>query len=168
MKRAFSSALLALLGCSIAALPFAAAQAHGVKLEYQNTQAIQLQAAYETGEPMAKAQVAIFAPNDPAKPWLTGTTDDQGRFVFTPDSAQSGSWEVQVRQAGHGDVLTIPIGGQAANLPSSSPSQPRTAEYGYTPLQQAVLVGSVIWGCIGTALYFSRGKNNVKPFSEKS
>ncbi|MEL6525034.1 MAG: hypothetical protein AAFQ07_04920, partial [Chloroflexota bacterium] len=32
---------------------------------------------------------------------------------------------------------------------------------GLTPLQQAVMIGSVIWGLIGTALYFSRGKSKA-------
>lgn len=120
MKSVFGSALLALLGCWMATLSSGVAQAHGVKLEYQNTQAIQIQAAYDTGEPLAQAQVAVFAPDDPAKPWLTGTTDDQGRFVFTPDEAQTGGWEVQVRQAGHGDIVTIPLSGSTANATASA------------------------------------------------
>lgn len=32
---------------------------------------------------------------------------------------------------------------------------------GLTPLQQAVMIGSVIWGLIGTALFFSRGKSKA-------
>jgi nickel transport protein len=157
---------LLLLGFSIAVLPLEVAQAHGVKLAYQNTPAIQIQATYDTGEPMTKAQVAIFAPNEPTQPWLTGTTNERGQFVFTPDPTQAGGWEVQVRQAGHGDILTIPVG-EGASTAASSPARSQATGYRYTPLQQAVLVGSVIWGCIGTALYFSRGKN-TKPLSEKT
>ena len=32
---------------------------------------------------------------------------------------------------------------------------------GLTPLQQAIMIGSVIWGLVGTALFFSRGKNKA-------
>lgn len=147
-----------------------AAWAHGVKLEYQVTQAIQITAAYDTGEPMDNAQVVVFSPTDPSQPWLTGTTDQQGRFTFTPDSTQPGTWEVQVRQAGHGDILAIPIEGEAAT-PGSTTSgavdtvtdapatvAPAASGPSYTALQQGLLVGSVVWGCVGTAFFFARPK----------
>jgi nickel transport protein len=143
------------------------ATAHGVAIEYQTTQAYEINAAYDTGEPMANAQVAVFSPNDPAKPWLTGTTDAEGRFVFSPSAP--GNWEVQVRQAGHGDILVIPVEDGA----TSTATAPTTTDTGnnvgndsvatgpidsYTPLQKGLMMGAVIWGCVGTALFFARGK----------
>lgn len=144
--------------------------AHGVAIEYRATQAYEIKAAYDTGDPMTNAQVAVFAPTDPAKPWLTGTTDAAGRFVFSPSAP--GNWEVQVRQAGHGDILVIPVeSGSAAPVPAVSSSNgesatnpPRAAgSVGtYTPLQKGVMIGSVIWGCVGTALFFGRGAKRLE------
>ncbi len=45
-------------------------------------------------------------------PWLTGICDQQGRFSFTPDPDLPGTWDVQVRQAGHGDIIHIPVGAE--------------------------------------------------------
>jgi len=77
------------------------ALAHGAKIEYTLSTAVELVATYDTGEPLAGGQVTVYAPDDPATPWLTGVCDDEGRFVFTPDPGKAGSWDVQVRQAGH-------------------------------------------------------------------
>jgi nickel transport protein len=120
--------------------------AHGVAIEYRATQAYEIQAAYDTGAPMVDAQVAIYSPDEPSEPWLTGTTDAEGRFIFSPSRA--GHWEVQIRQAGHGDVLVIPVADGATRSGGTVP---------YTPLQKSLMIGSVLWGCLGTALFFSRG-----------
>jgi nickel transport protein len=126
--------------------------AHGVKISYEATQALEIQANYDSGEPMANAQVTIYAPNR-SEPWLKGSTDAQGRFTFTPDATQSGNWEVKVRRAGHGDILNIPVGQQATSVSGSGSGQT-----GYTPLQTTMMAAAVIWGFIGTALFFSRRK----------
>ncbi|MFQ3616317.1 MAG: carboxypeptidase-like regulatory domain-containing protein [Cyanobacteriota bacterium] len=148
------------------------AHAHGVDITYQETRAIALEARYDGGQPMSGAQVAVFSPADPQTPWLRGTADESGRFIFSPDPAQPGNWEVQVRQAGHGEILVIPVGGEAAadtgdatsaaesSAPATSP--PATGSLGsrsggrLTPLQRLIMAASVIWGCVGTALFFSR------------
>ncbi|MEM7771393.1 MAG: carboxypeptidase-like regulatory domain-containing protein [Cyanobacteria bacterium P01_E01_bin.6] len=128
--------------------------AHGATIEYRSIPALEVQASYDTGEPLANAQVTVYSPENPADPWLTGTTDDQGRFIFTPDSAIAGNWDVQVRQAGHGDIVSIPLEGTASNqstlvVAGSGSSQSTSL------LQKAVMAGSVIWGLVGTALFFS-------------
>ncbi|MGP1372757.1 carboxypeptidase regulatory-like domain-containing protein [Almyronema epifaneia] len=127
--------------------------AHGAKIDYQVQSAVAIQSSYDNGEPMRQAQVAVYAPDNPSEPWLTGQTDDAGKFVFTPDPAIAGNWEVQVRQAGHGDIVAIPLNAdselQAAIVKGST---------GYS-LPQLVLMGLAgIWGFVGTALFFSRGK----------
>lgn len=153
------------------------ATAHGVAIEYQPTQAYEINAAYDTGEPMVDAQVVVFAPDDPATPWLTGTTDATGQFLFSPSTP--GNWEVQVRQAGHGDVLVIPVAEVAAASPASSSNDPNSASPNstspdsigsttfpsatstteeYSPLQKSLMIGAVLWGCVGTALFFARSK----------
>jgi nickel transport protein len=118
--------------------------AHGIQVNYQTTQAIRIQAAYDTGEPMIDAQVSVYAPNNLQTPWRQGQTDGLGHFSFSPDPTLTGNWEVKVGQAGHGDILVIPIGTEVATQPTKS------------LLQKLLITGSVIWGCVGTALFFSR------------
>ena len=60
------------------------AYAHGAKIEYTVDIAIEIVATYDNGEPMAGAQVTVYAPDDPSTPWLTGVCNDEGRFSFIP------------------------------------------------------------------------------------
>ncbi|MCU0536058.1 MAG: carboxypeptidase-like regulatory domain-containing protein [Hydrococcus sp. Prado102] len=160
-KLIFPLALLSLLGWQGKTL------AHGVTINYEMTQAIAIEAAYDTGEPMAKAQVIVYAPDNPSTPWQKGTTDEKGKFVFTPDRAKAGNWEITVRQAGHGDVLVVPVESQTASNTPPTPKTPETPETKQatssdlgtlTPLQKGLMSGSVIWGFVGTALFFARRK----------
>ncbi len=121
------------------------ALAHGAKIEYTVSMAVELQATYDTGEPLAGGQVTVYAPGDPSTPWLTGVCDEEGRFIFTPDPNRPGTWDVQVRQAGHGDIVHIPIGEGVATSGGG----------GFTPAQIALMAVSVVWGFVGTALFFS-------------
>jgi nickel transport protein len=129
------------------ALPLPA-YAHGARIEYTVDMTVEIVAAYDNGEPMAGAQVTVYAPDDPINPWLTDFCDDEGRFSFTPDTTKTGTWDVQVRQAGHGDIVHIPI--EAGSVATSGG--------GMTPLQIVLMAVCVVWGSIGTALYFSRRK----------
>jgi len=138
--------LVALLTLLLALGITATASAHGAKIEYTISMAIEIRAAYDTGEPMAGGQVTVYAPDAPSTPWLTGVCDEDGRFIFTPDTSRPGTWDVQVRQSGHGDMVHIPIGeGMAVS-----------GTTGYTPLQIVLMGASVVWGFAGTALFFSR------------
>jgi nickel transport protein len=124
--------------------------AHGAHIQSRTATAVEIQAAYDSGDPMAEAQVQVYAPDDPQTPVVTGLTDTAGRFVFVPD--QPGNWEISVRQAGHGDIAVIPVtsdGGLAEGF---------TNDGGLTLLQRVVVAGAVTWGCLGTALFFWRGK----------
>lgn len=154
----------------------AGAQAHGVRMQARETQAIEVNAEYDTGEPMAQAQVTVYAPNDPASPWLEGTTDKKGKFIFTPDSSQSGNWSVQVRQAGHGSIVNIPVDGNQASAGANSVTAPvantpqnSSGAANFSPLQLILMGAAGVWGFIGTALFFMRGnKSNsqVRPESQ--
>jgi nickel transport protein len=128
----------------------AIALAHGAHIQSRSTDAIEIQASYDSGDPMAEAQVQVFAPDDPQTPVFTGMTDGAGRFVFVPD--QPGDWEVSVRQAGHGDIAVIPVAADGAIAAGY------TDAAGLTPVQRWVMAGAVIWGFVGTALFFWRGK----------
>ena len=121
--------------------------AHGISIEYRSDIEIVIAARYDTGTPMAGAQVAVYAPGTPDTPWLTGICDDEGRFSFTPDAYRPGTWDVQVRLAGHGGIIHIPVGESAATTGGVG---------GYSYLQIALMAACVIWGSLGTALYFRR------------
>ena len=125
------------------------ASAHGARIEYTINMTIDIVASYDNGEPMAGAQVVVYAPDDPSNPWLTGVCDDEGRFSFVPDSSKAGTWDIQVRQSGHGDIVHIPIG---ENMVATGGTG------GYTVLQIILMAACGIWGFVGTALYFSRRK----------
>jgi nickel transport protein len=143
--------IAAVIGAWLLLLLPAQALAHGVNIEYSSDVEITVVAKYDTGTPMAGAQVAVYAPDDPTTPWLTSTCDDEGVFSFTPDTSKPGTWDVQVRQAGHGGIVHIPVGEGAAFSGGLG---------GYSWLQIAIMAACVIWGSIGTALYF-RGRRRA-------
>ncbi|OKH24964.1 carboxypeptidase-like regulatory domain-containing protein [Chroogloeocystis siderophila] len=155
-------AFLSVFGSSASAI------AHGVRMQARETQAIEVNAEYDTGEPMAQAQVTVYAPNDPATPWLEGTTDKNGNFIFTPDSSQPGNWSVQVRQAGHGSIVNIPVEGNQAPTEGNGTAVPATntpriassESANFTPLQLILMGAAGVWGFIGTALFFMRGNKS--------
>ena len=140
--------------------------AHGVVVEHSITQTIRIQASYDTGEPMAEAQVNVYAPDAPQEVWTTGTTDSDGVFTFTPDAERLGNWEVQVRQAGHGDITVIPL--QAEDLAGQVEQTEQTGQSeqtgqiaagessSYSPAQMVVMGAAGVWGFVGTALFFWR------------
>ena len=138
--------IAAVMGVGILCLLLpAGALAHGVSIQYSSDIEITIVARYDSGEPMAGAQVVVYAPDAPSTSWLTGVCDDEGRFSFTPDSSRPGIWDVQVRLAGHGGMVHISIGEDAATGGGIG---------GYSYLQIALMAACVIWGSIGTALYF--------------
>lgn len=131
--------------------------AHGANVEYRRVQAVQIDAAYAGGQPMKKAQVTVYAPDNPTTPWATGTTDEQGNFTFVPDATQPGNWEIKVRQAGHGDIVTIPVESNAANESTTQTAWLSGSEGEYTSSTQKILLGAAgVWGFFGTALFFAR------------
>lgn len=123
-----------------------------------------VEANYASGEPMALAQVAVYSPDDPNVPWITGQTDQQGRFEFSPNAA--GNWEVIIRQAGHGTTVSVPVG-TLAQAPDSPPTTQTvtdsivsTSAPSASPLQRWASAGAGLWGIVGTVLFFSRGKQS--------
>lgn len=139
--------LFAAMAFLLLALPTQVAMAHGVDITTAPQQGTDVVVTFDTGEPMVGAQVAVFTPEDPADPWLTGITDENGRFFFVPDANLPGTWEVRVRQAGHGDFVRIEV---------EPDGVVEATESSLSGLQKALMVLSVAWGSVGTALYFFR------------
>lgn len=120
------------------------ALSHAALIEAEPAQAIRLHAFYDSGAPMSGAQVMIYAPDDPASPWGQGVTDGDGRYQFIPDAAE-GRWSVQVRQAGHGTMAHVQLGGDAPATITTSGAE--------NWVQRAVMLLLVAWGALGTALF---------------
>lgn len=139
------------------ALSPAPALAHAALLELRSVEAIRIVAFYDTGEPMAQAQVVIYAPDAPASAWSRGVTDDEGRFDFVPDPSLPGRWSVQVRQAGHGAIAHVDIP-TAADGPRVETAVliATDSSAGGSVLQRVTMVALVAWGALGTALFFMR------------
>lgn len=141
-------------------LPAGPAFGHAAIVQASEVAAVRVEGFYDTGEPMAGAQVAIFAPDDPAQPWLRGRTDAEGVFLFVPDGRE-GRWSAQIRQAGHGGIayLERTATGAPPTMAQTTMAQIQAGAQGsagLTLLQKGVMVASLVWGCIGTALYFRR------------
>lgn len=132
--------ILLLLPCGV--------YAHGVDLNAVPVNAVEVTALYDSGMPMAGGQVAVYAPDEPLEPWLTGTCDDEGRFIFKPDYSRPGIWEIQARLAGHGELFRFEVTA-AGEAVLSGPG-------GLSQLQKIVMALAISWGAVGTALYFSR------------
>ncbi|MBE9128911.1 carboxypeptidase-like regulatory domain-containing protein [Coleofasciculus sp. LEGE 07092] len=146
----------------------AKASAHGTDIEYQKVQAVQIDAIYAGGQPMGNAQVTVYAPDDPSTPWTTGITDEEGQFTFVPDPSQPGDWEVKVRQAGHGDLITVPVGDstQAAIATQEGGGNSEGLSWldysqDSTLVQKALLSAAGGWGFFGTALFFARRRKTA-------
>ncbi|MGF1518078.1 MAG: carboxypeptidase-like regulatory domain-containing protein [Nodosilinea sp.] len=93
----------------------AQARAHQVETFYTLDNQLEFQSVFSTGEPFAGATVTIHAPNDANKPWLTTTTDSEGRFAFLPDESIPGDWEIAIEDGdnlSHADYWTVPVGDQ--------------------------------------------------------
>lgn len=154
-----AAALLAPLVVALLVLAAAGARtasAHGAFVEARQVGAVVVEARFDAGDPMAGAQVAVFAPGDPDAPWLLGVADGDGRFIFTPDD-QPGAWRVEARRAGHGAAATVTLAGYSAAPPPAGPLvEPATGPFAAAPLQRAVMGACVVWGFVGTALYLRR------------
>lgn len=160
--------------------------AHGSQIKYSQRSAIAIQASFDDGTPMKNAQVVVYSPQDPTVSWLTGVTDQEGQFTFIPDSSFSGSWDVKVRQSGHGDIISIPIvegqivsslkenldiseteiaGRTVSGLTEKAGSLEYTAvssHKDFTPWQKLMMTITSVWGFVGTAFFFSRSQHLTK------
>lgn len=160
--------LVALI-CLLLALAHSPVYAHGAKLDYtaqtRTVTVVDIYATFDSGDPMGGAQVVIYAPNDPVNPWQTGVCDEQGSFSFTPDPAIPGTWEIQARQSGHGAIAYVEIG-ETAGQPDSDVARIQVmtgSTSTFTPLQYTLMGASVVWGLVGTALYFSGRTRHTTP-----
>ncbi|MEM9244981.1 MAG: hypothetical protein AAGA67_04455 [Cyanobacteria bacterium P01_F01_bin.153] len=152
----FQGIVAAGLATGIAAAIAPVASAHGALVEYKaiNTPsgtAVQIAARYDTNEPMHEAQVSIYHPDQPQTPWLTGQTDANGHFEFTPD--QGGNWDIKVRHAGHGALVTMEWPPETALAAKDLAALGSSSQGG---LPQWLGLGLGVAGCLGGAWFVMR------------
>jgi nickel transport protein len=136
------------------------ARAHILEMNYllSAQSQFEIEAKYGSGEPYQQAPVQVYAPNDPSKPWLEGTTDDKGHFAFRPDPTIQGEWTLKVgdpETSDHGDILTIPVSekGVEVNLVSELPHASQKG------LSQLLVLGlAALSGLIGSRLWSWRDR----------
>ncbi len=120
---------------------------HGTTYSIIRSRRVTIRAAYDSGEPMADADVLVFPPGA-AQAARKTQTDPRGVFHFTPD--RPGSWTLQVRdRSGHGLRINLDI-----NEDLTTGASPSAA--GLTWPQKLIMAVCVVWGCVATALFFKR------------
>jgi hypothetical protein len=72
---------------------------------------VTVQFATGDGKPMAHAEVRIFAPGEPDKPYTTGRTGADGKFEFSAD--RDGFWSAEARTGSEVARVSIRVGGAA-------------------------------------------------------
>ena len=146
LKKLYFFAVILLL-----ALP---AYGHGAQVSWaMEGDSVHIRASFDDGLPMSEAQVSVFTASAPTVPCITGLTDDNGSFLFFADASESTDWDVQVRKAGHGDIIHFSLADETVIEPSSQ---------GFSVMQIVLMSASIVWGFIGTALFFSSKKTKTK------
>ena len=119
---------------------------HGANLYWEmQGDSVFVTATFDDGTPMDAAQVTVFSGAAPTVPYTSGIADENGRFAFVPNPDLSLTWDVQARKAGHGDMIHFSL---------TEESEVTDAQKGFTTLQVTIMSVSVVWGFIGTALFF--------------
>lgn len=142
------------------------ARSHGAVIEYRKIPAVEAIARFDSGEPMEEAQVTVYSPEDPQTPWSTGTTDQRGHFTFVPDRA--GSWEIKVRQAGHGALVSVDVQPSAVGTALALGTASAGVGGRGNSLNRWVTIAAVTWGFVGTALYVLSRRSSATPIAKTS
>ncbi|MEM8604488.1 MAG: carboxypeptidase regulatory-like domain-containing protein [Cyanobacteria bacterium P01_H01_bin.121] len=130
---------------SVATVP--AVQAHQVETNYGIdlfTSDLSFQSVYSSGEPMADAEVRVYAPTDSEEPWLETETDAEGYFTFLPDESIVGTWRIEIQQDGHMDILDVPVG--AAGLEFQNITRQTGTDIHYAEIPAAITWAWVVGG----------------------
>jgi nickel transport protein len=156
MKRSLlRTTAFAIATFGLAAIP-SQAFAHQVQTNYilgnqigsAADESLELRSTFSNGEPLKGAKVVVYAPDQSFQPYTTGVTDDQGRFSFQPDETITGNWEVNIRRAGHQDILAVPVTEEGIEPDLMSTVVKEDTHYASSPL---MAVGSIamVAACIG-------------------
>ena len=120
---------------------------HGARVTWEiQGDSVHISASFDDGQPLDRAQVTVFSGAAPSVPYIVGMTDENGEFSFLPDREESLNWDVQVRSAGHGDIVHLSL----AEESSIGDEQGK-----FTTLQIMIMSVCVVWGFVGTAFFFA-------------
>ncbi|MCK4798660.1 MAG: hypothetical protein KAT05_14880 [Spirochaetes bacterium] len=123
---------------------------HGVNCDFI-TNGIGIKMHYDGGAPFSYAEVTLYSPDDYKNPYLKSQTDKQGLYFFKPN--KPGEWIILIRdKKGHGIRKNIKVG------PDGLLVQLNKTSTRINLAQKIILAICVIWGMIGTALFFIRRK----------
>jgi hypothetical protein len=84
------------------------------------THEVTVQFATPDGKPMAGADVRVFAPGEPNKPYTTGRTDADGKFEFGAD--RDGFWSAEAHTGNIVARVSVRVGGSADRSNALSPA----------------------------------------------
>jgi nickel transport protein len=122
-------------------------EGHGTGYEILGRGGITIRAFFASGEPIARADVKVFAPRE-TEPHATLTTDADGVFTFRPD--RPGVWVLQVRdRGGHGVRINCDVNDDMVVEQAAGAGR-------IGAVQKTIMAACVIWGFVGTALFFRR------------
>ena len=120
---------------------------HGARVIWEiQGDSVHIAASFDDGQPLDRAQVTVFSGAAPSVPYIVGVTDENGEYSFLPDREESLDWDVQVRSAGHGDIVHLSL---------AEESIVHTEQGIFTTLEIVLMSACVIWGFVGTALFFA-------------
>jgi nickel transport protein len=126
---------------------------HGTVYEVLSQGVVGIRAAFDTGEPMAKAKVLVFPPGE-TQPAFETSTDGNGIACIAPD--RTGTWILQVRaEGGHGMRINLEV-----NEEMMLDMEEGESSSSFSTLQKILMAACVCWGLIGTAFFFKRREKN--------
>ncbi len=109
--------------------------------------AVIIAAEHEHDDPMSFAAYKIYAPGGGTTEFQNGRTDSNGRLAFVPNVP--GEWRVKIGDGmGHGADVAVKV------TPEMTIQE--TVQGGLHVWQKILMAASVVWGALGTALYFRK------------
>lgn len=146
------------------------ARAHAITTDYrlltgtgtggaeQSTQ-LEIQSTFSETESFPNAPVVVYSPENPDQPWMTGTTDENGKFAFEPEPGVTGTWSVEIGEDSHWDQLNVPVGDRGIEFEQISRGERShwVANHTHSPIPFAA--AGLILGGIATRRLWTQSKN---------
>ena len=161
LSSSLRSGLTAIAPLVALAMAPSVAHAHAISTDYrllleQPNQPLEIQSSFSEIEAFPNAPVVVYSPENPDEPWMTGTTDENGRFTFQPEPGVTGVWSVEIGEDSHWDQLYIPVGDRGIELDQISQGDrpPYVANHSHSPIPLAA--AGLILGGIATRRWWTR------------
>ncbi|MEM9771968.1 MAG: hypothetical protein AAF889_10320, partial [Cyanobacteria bacterium P01_D01_bin.73] len=122
----------------------------------ERTNTLEIQSTFSEIESFPNAPVVVYSPENPDQPWMTGTTDEDGRFAFQPEPGVTGIWSVEIGEDSHWDQLDIPVGDRGIELDQISQGDRaiQVATHSHSPI--SVAIAGLALGSIATRRLLNR------------